>query len=249
MKLKEECSVADIDYDKIADEYAQHRRASALAVDELLEQRSLTSDSRILELGCGTGNHVAALVDAASCEGWGIEPSAGMIQYASSGDNLRLVRGLSQFLPFAESRFDLLFSVNVIHNIVDTVTYFDEALRVLRPGGLICTVTDSLEMIERRRPLSKYWPETIPIEMKRYHDVASLLRQMNDVGFGKAHAREISRPYEIADITPFREKVFSCLRLISDDLYQDGLKRMEDDLKARPIEALTEYVCIWGKRS
>jgi SAM-dependent methyltransferase len=238
-----------INYDKIADGYAQHRRASALVVNELAEQCGLTSGSRILEIGCGTGNHVRALVDATGCEGWGLEPSAGMIQHASSNSKLRLVRGSSQFLPFGESRFDLVFSINVLHYIEDTELYFREAIRLLRHGGMICTVTDSYEMIERRRPLSQYWPETIPIEMERYHDVTILLGQMSGVGFGDAHARELSRPYEITDITPFRERVFSCLRLISDDHFQDRLKRMEDDLKRGPIEALTEYVCIWGTRA
>ena len=40
-----------------------------------------------------------------------------------------------------------------------------ETARTLRPGGWVCTVTDSAEIIRRREILSGYFPETVAIEL------------------------------------------------------------------------------------
>ena len=54
--------------------------------------------------------------------------------------------------------------MDVIHHVVDRAAYYREAYRVLKPGGQVCTVTDSPWIIRHRQPLSEYFPETMPVE-------------------------------------------------------------------------------------
>jgi hypothetical protein len=53
----------------------------------------------------------------------------------------------------------------------------------LKPGGGVCTVTDSDEIIRNRIPLSVYFPETIEIELDRYPPIVLLMEMMISAGF------------------------------------------------------------------
>lgn len=65
-----------MDYDALAADYARHRRTHPEVLKRLIAEGQLTSISRILDVGCGTGNYAIALEEAVGCECWGIEPSA-----------------------------------------------------------------------------------------------------------------------------------------------------------------------------
>lgn len=60
--------------------------------------------------------------------------------------------------------------------------------------------------------------------------------------------REIKRESRVTDSSPYREKAYSCLRLISDAEYEEGLRRLEYDLKKGPVLKTSEYVCLWGMK-
>jgi len=74
----------------------------------------------------------------------------------------------------------------VIHYIADLDRFFAESWRVLRPGGLVLTVTDSEEDI-RGRTMSHYFPETVARELDRYPAIEALRASMRTAGaVGKA---------------------------------------------------------------
>ena len=60
-------------------------------------------------------------------------------------------------------------------------------------------------------------------------------------------SREIKKTSRITDATPYREKAFSCLRLIDDVQFEEGLRLLEEDLHKGPVRVTSEYVCIWGE--
>ncbi len=64
--------MATVNYDGLARDYAQHRRAVPSLTGALLQGGSLTRGSRVLELGCRTGNYICVLEDAVGCACWGI---------------------------------------------------------------------------------------------------------------------------------------------------------------------------------
>jgi hypothetical protein len=52
--------------------------------------------------------------------------------------------------------------------------------------------------------------------------------------------------YPLTDIRGYRERAYSSLLLIPDEALHQGLARMEQDLLAGPITALSLYTLIWG---
>jgi SAM-dependent methyltransferase len=240
---------APLAYDPLAGPYARYRTAQAHVLAELHRGSSQRSLARILEVGCGTGNHLEALVAVANCWGVGVEPSQQMLRLAPCRPDVAYVRGTAGHLPFASAVFDLIFSVDVIHHLPDTFVYFRAAWRALRPGGLLCTFTDSAAIIRLRRPLARYWPETVPVDRARYPPIPLLSEQMATLGFSDIAVVEIEQPFQVTSSAPFRQRAFSCLHLISEPAFWRGLRRLEADLQQGPVAGLSQYACVWGRKA
>lgn len=237
-----------LDYDTLADEYAPNRGAHPGVLQALIAS-GIGPDTRALDVGCGTGNYALALRDRTGGCIIGIDPSRRMLVQARLNDRGRVVpfvQGAGERLPFAGGTFDFVFSVDVIHHVGDRPAYFREAMRVLRPGGRICTVTDSAEDIAARVPLSSHFPETVPVELARYPAIATLTAELIAAGFRDAVTGGVSRTYQLIDATPYRSLAFSSLHLVSREAVSAGLARLEAELATGPITAVSRYTLVWA---
>jgi cyclopropane fatty-acyl-phospholipid synthase-like methyltransferase len=238
---------ARTDYEAAAAAYARNRSVHPGVVADLIREAGLHAGSRVLDVGCGTGNYAHALQEATGCTISGLEPSDQMRQRAETAASwTALAAGSAEILPFPDESCDLLYSTDVIHHVGDRDAYFAEAARVLAPGGRIATVTDSQEDIARRRPLSDYFPETVAIEERRYPAIETLRAEMEAAGFSGIHETHVDLEYPLTDIRGYRERAYSSLLLIPDDALERGLTRMAQDLLAGPISALSLYTLVWG---
>lgn len=98
--------------------------------------------SRVLEIGCGTGEFAARLVDAfPETRVTAVDTSPRMVELAS-------MRGLAarvadvQELPFADESFDVVAALWVLYHVRDLERGLDEIRRVLRPGGTLVAITN-----------------------------------------------------------------------------------------------------------
>ena len=238
-----------IDYDQVAAEYARHRQVHPAVLKNLLSTPNLGSNSRVLEIGCGTGNYTSALHESPDCDCWGIDPSGEMLAAARTrSSGVTFLVGGAERLTLESEAFDLIFSVDVIHHVIDRASCFHEAYRVLRNGGRICTTTDSEWIIRHRRPLADYFPLTIDADLERYPSIADLRDVMHDQGFRKITEIAVERAFQQTDATAYRDKAFSVLHLIPDATFQRGIDRMERDLRAGPIPGVSRYLLLWGTK-
>jgi ubiquinone/menaquinone biosynthesis C-methylase UbiE len=95
---------------------------------------------RLLDVGCGTGHHLAVL-RARGFDGSGVDGSAEMLERArhnNLGADIRL--GEIQALPFDSAQFDFVICIEVLRYLPAPDACLREICRVLRPGGT-CLVT------------------------------------------------------------------------------------------------------------
>jgi len=238
-----------VDYDELASDYAQHRQVHPEVIKHLVSTGNLGRDTKVLEVGCGTGNYILALERLLDCQCWGIDPSKGMLAQAglrSGGVHFQVNR--AEDMGFPPGLFDLVFSVDVIHHVEDRPAYFQEAYRVLADGGKVCTVTDSEWIIRQRQPLAVYFPETIESELDRYPRIPELRDLMEQTGFDGVSEELVEFPYQLRDIRAYRDKAYSALHMIPEDAFQRGIDRMQRDLRVGPIRCVSRYVLLWGTK-
>lgn len=98
--------------------------------DEPLEEKERPT---ILDLGCGTGAVLSELSDWAVPVGLDMSPLA--LAFCRKRGLEGLAIGDGTAMPFEEAVFDAMIGLDVFEHIEDDAKAFDEAFRVLRPGG------------------------------------------------------------------------------------------------------------------
>ena len=105
------------------------------------ETKNLDNMSKILDLGCGTGDFSPCFYNF-HYTGIDIEPE--YIQYAKNKYNLdfRLMDG--RILRFGEETFDCIMIIGVLHHLCkkSCLEIFHELKRVVKPGGMIIIIED-----------------------------------------------------------------------------------------------------------
>src|SRR5919108_6649702 len=110
--------IATIEYGSFAAAYAEHRQIHPEAFRSLIVGGAVGPLSDVVEVGCGTGNYIVALVEATGCHGWGIDPHPAMLDIARQRTRrVTFTVGRAEALGLPSQSFNLVFSVDVIHNV------------------------------------------------------------------------------------------------------------------------------------
>ena len=110
---------------------------AAPAREALAEAAGIGPGTRVLDIGCGSGE-LCALAAGRGAEVAGIDAAEGMIEIARRrvpGADLRV--GPMEQLPWEDGAFDVATAVNALQFAADYVGALAEAARVVRPGGVV----------------------------------------------------------------------------------------------------------------
>ncbi len=96
------------------------------------DPKSKIQNSRILDVGCGTGGNLEMLAKFGVAEG--VDVSDDALEFCQS-KGLKVHKGLAEKLPFADETFDVVTALDVIEHLDDDVAGLSEMFRVLKTGG------------------------------------------------------------------------------------------------------------------
>jgi len=97
-------------------------------------------DAVVLDVGCGTGANAAAIADWGARDVLCVDLSSAVdAAFANTRhlDNVHVVQADLFCLPFAHERFDLLYSMGVLHHSIDTRKAFLSLVPYLKDSGVI----------------------------------------------------------------------------------------------------------------
>ncbi len=238
-----------LDYDDLATDYARHRRTYPGLIEHVVSRAGITNESAVLEVGCGTANHLTAIHQVTGARCVGVDPSKEMLLVAADQPaELELHSGRAEELDFPAHTFDLILSVDMIHYVREPQRYFDSAFAALKPGGHLLTVTDSEWLIRNRMPMAHYFPSTIEAEESRFHPIPALAGHLALAGFGDLYERVIESTYLLDRADKFEDRSFSALHLIPVAEFEAGLAALKADLANGPLPANLRSCALWGRR-
>jgi len=128
----------------------------------------------VLEIGSGDGYGTEMLCRAGATV-VGLDLSAEAVAHASEkhkANNLTFVAYDGMHMPFADAKFGLAVSFQVIEHVEDVPLYLAEIHRVLAPGGTLLITTPNRAY--RLRPSQKPWNKF----HRREYDVAGLREEL-----------------------------------------------------------------------
>lgn len=151
-----------------------------------MQQLNIQFHDYVLDIGFGGGTGLRAAWRQAN-QGFvaGIDPSQAMIDQAQrlfsaqiAAGQVEIKRGSAEAIPYAESHFDKVFTVNTIYFWPDTVASFEEIWRVLKPEGRLCITIIKPEVLRRldfdKHGFTPYEPQEVStqVEAAAFKDVA-----------------------------------------------------------------------------
>ncbi len=237
-------------YDRdIAEIYARHRGVRPELLKTLVEESGVNTKSRVLEVGCGTGNYIIAIQFISGCAAQGIDISEEMLVHAQRRESpVGFSVGTAEFLDVPDACLDFILTIDVVHHLGDPADHYREAYRALAIGGRICTVTHSEDMFRNTLVLAEYFPDTIEVNLDRYPPVATLHHAMSAAGFRRLAEMKIAFPAQVSDSRLYARRAYSTLHQIEDDAFARGLERLKADLAQGPIKGSRQYLLIWGEK-
>lgn len=193
---------------------------NAFAQPELREAigaLSMSAGSFVLDAGCGTGEALGWLDTSVQHGGVvvGMDLAAAHVKAARSIAPARalVVQGDMLAPPFAEDMFDLVWVVNALNHLHDSVAGVRMLSRVLRPGGRIAVGQSSLipdmyfawdARLEARvnEAVRAYYRDRYGRSEREFTAVRSLIGWLQRAGLRdvSVHTRMIERTHPLAEV-------------------------------------------------
>ena len=239
-----------INYNETCKIYDLVREEDMVTINRIIEEGKVRCNSKILEIGCGTGNYAVAIANITEAQVYGMDQSEGMLEKAmAKGSGVKFAKGNAVALErFEDNYFDVIYMVDVIHHIKDIKTMFNNIYRVLRTEGTVFIFTDSYENIKNRLT-TKYFPETLEVELNRYQSTEEIFEAMKDNGFIniKADNLDVVCDEEAGEkLVKIAEKQgYSMFNLISQEAIDRGIERLKENLDKGKVRNLgkVSYIC------
>ena len=167
--------------------------------EQAIAQMRISSDARVLDVGCGSGWASRILAEYAfNGRVTGIDISDEMIRVAressQSQTNVDFEIASAEQLPFSDHEFTHAFSMESLYYYRNIPKALKEIHRVLKPGGLFVAVVD----LYWENEATHQWIDTlnVPVELLSVEDYHSLFI---DAGFVKIRDQRLFDPTPIPD--------------------------------------------------
>ena len=122
---------------------ADFSESNQIFISNLLQQASINSETKILDVGCGDGEIPIMLVKKTQCQITAIDGSENMLkQFTLKKEkqnikNIKIYKKLINNELFPENVFDLVINNSVLHHVSDVYLFWQNLIRLIGSRGKI----------------------------------------------------------------------------------------------------------------
>ncbi len=165
-------SIHEFDFNLICEYFSSIERQGPGSAEVTIKALSfidnLTENSRIADIGCGTGGQTMTLAQNSKGSITGVDLFQNFVDIFNTNatelglnDRVQAIVGSMDNLPFRDEEFDLIWSEGAIYNI-GFERGLNEWNRLLKKGGYIAVTEASWFTQERPAEIEKFWVDAYP---------------------------------------------------------------------------------------
>jgi len=221
-----------IDYADISQRYDSFRSFPDALRRRVVELGGIGRGTRVLDLGCGTGNAAAALRADPGAEAVGMDRSQAMLEKAlSKGVPVIRADADTQPLPFRSGAFETVIGIYVLHHIRDLSGLMRECRRVIGRGHLVLLTAGHAQIEDQHPAIKRSFPSFVRVDKARFPDIPEILRLIHEAGFDHVDCQEFGAdrvPLDRAFLEKVKNKYISTYELIPQDEFEEGVRKLEE---------------------
>lgn len=218
----------------IYEKYSKHSTFGDRKIHRLLRtiKPELPEKGRALEIGCFDGYLLKLLKDR-DWDCYGIDPAEEVLEAREFG--VKVKRGMFRKGIYKKDQFDLVVMMSLIEHLPDPKAALLEAYRIMKPGGLIAIVPDTLLLLTESGMVDVFSHQHITYfglrTMKTMLEICGFRVLLDEVVDGR-----VTVLAQKCDIKEFKDVIASMTT---------RLKREFEPFKAQ-IKESNAKVAIWG---
>ncbi|MBP1672339.1 MAG: methyltransferase domain protein [Bacteroidetes bacterium] len=185
----EQCSIHDFDLNMICDYFSTMERqgpgCDEMTLKALSFIKPLTAESKVADIGCGTGKQTIVLAQHLPSKVVAIDLFQKFIDILNQNskglglqEKLTGIVGNMETLPFQEEEYDLLWSEGAIYNI-GFQKGITEWRKFLKKGGYIAVTEASWFTNERPEEIDQFWKDAYP----EIDTISNKIHQIENAGY------------------------------------------------------------------
>lgn len=225
------------DYEKIAELYDKGRslpdHITGLWMDIIKRYSGAQEGAKVLDLGCGTGRFTIVMANELRYRMVGADSSEAMLIKARGKDTTKSITWDcldAQNLTYTDKTFDVVFMSHLLHHVDSPAKVISESKRVLKDSGAILVRYGPMEYI-RNDVEHTFFFEVLDIDEPRTLTIETVEKLLSDAGFSGIRTEVIKQQTynnSAAHLESIRNKHTSVMTMISQESYEQGLKKLSE---------------------